>query len=356
MPLEQWKVLIRDAHEGYITWEQYQANLRVLADNGRPLHGHEPLHLPREGPALLQGLAVCGRCGRRMNVHYHRRNFLEVDYICVGVRTQHGGSRCQYIPGKNVDRAMGELAVAAVTPQAVEAALEVFEDLRRRQREAEALYLSQIERARQDSQLAQRQFLLANPENRLVVDNLEKRWNERLAALHAAEESHTTWKNTQVVDLSAEGREHIVALARDFKAVWSHPHTSHRDRKRMLRLLIEDVTLLRGTDIRLQVRWRGGANSELHVPIPLRSSEARQTPKAVLERITLLAESHDDHEIAKILNQDHCVTGTGQAFTLETIERLRSAKRIAGHREHDGCIMHLMRRMMLAQRVAQAVS
>jgi DNA invertase Pin-like site-specific DNA recombinase len=331
---DQWKVLIRDAHEGYITWEQHQANLKVLAENGRPLHGHEPLYLPREGPALLQGLAICGRCGRRMSVRYHRRNALEVDYMCAGVRTQRGGAMCQSISGAGVDRALGQLVVEAVTPQAVEASLAVFEDLRRRQGEAESLYLCQIERARQDSQLAQRQFLLANPENRLVVDNLEKRWNEHLAALKEAEESYATWKQKQTVDLGPQGRGRVLELTRDFGTVWHHPHTSHRDRKRMLRLLIEDATLLRGADIRVQIRWRGGASSELHLPIPLPSPDARRTPGELLERIAHLAESHDDQQIAQLLNQTGCTTGTGQAFGWENVGRLRRAKGITGYFDH----------------------
>jgi DNA invertase Pin-like site-specific DNA recombinase len=331
---EQWKVLIRDAHEGYITWEQHQKNLKVLAENGRPLYGHEPLHRPREGPALLQGLAICGRCGRRMTVRYHRRNELEVDYVCDHVRNQRGGAGCQHISGNTVDRAIGELVVAAVTPQAMETALQVFEDLRRRQGEAEALYLCQIERARQDSQLAQRQFLLANPENRLVVDNLEKRWNERLAALKVAEEMYASWKQKQAVDLSAEGRGQILELARDFGTIWHHPNTSHRDRKRMLRLLIEDATLTRGADIHVQIRWRGGAHSELHVPIPLSAPDARRTPSELLERIAALAETHGDDQIAGILNAEYRITGTGLPFTAEKVGHLRSDRGIASHYAH----------------------
>ena len=335
LPREQWKVLIREAHAGYITWEQYEANLHVLLDNSPTQDKGQPQLRPGEGPALLQGVAICGRCGRKMTVRYEqRRGCLFPVYSCAGDRIQHNKPMCQRLPGAGADRALAELLVAAVTPQAVQAALAVFEDLRRRQDEAEALYRCQIERAEHEAQLAQRQFLLTHPENRLVVDTLEKRWNEKLAALKAAQDSLANWKQRQTVTLSHDGRQRILSLTQDFGAVWRHPNTSDRDRKRMLRLLIEDVTLTRQTDIHVQVRWRGGATSELHLPIPLSSPDARRTPKELLERITCLSASHDDAEIAEILNREHCTTGTGQAFTPVNVGQLRSVKRIAGHREH----------------------
>jgi DNA invertase Pin-like site-specific DNA recombinase len=335
LPREQWEVLIREAHAGYITWEQYEANLQVLLDNRPAEDKDQPRLRPGEGPALLQGVVICGRCGRRMTVRYEqRRGCLFPDYSCGGDRIQHSQPICQRLPGASVDRAVAELLVAAVTPQAVQAALEVFEDLRRRQDEAEALYRCQIERAEHEAQLAQRQFLLAHPENRLVVDTLEKRWNEKLAAMKAAQDSLANWKQRQTVTLSHDGRQRILSLAQDFGAVWHHPNTSDRDRKRMLRLLIEDVTLTRGTDIRAQVRWRGGATSELRLPIPLSFFEARRTPADLTAYVAGLVESHDDIQTAEILNREHRTTGAGQAFTAQAVRRVRCLKGIPNYQQH----------------------
>jgi DNA invertase Pin-like site-specific DNA recombinase len=336
LPREQWKVLIREAHAGYITWEQYEANLQVLLDNSPTDDDKgQPRLRPGEGPALLQGVVICGRCGRRMTVRYEqRRGGLFPDYSCASDRIQHSEPICQRLPGAGVDRAVAELLVAAVTPQAVQAALEVFEDLRRRQDEAEALYRCQIERAEHEAQLAQRQFLLTHPENRLVVDTLEKRWNERLAALKAAQDSLANWQQKQTVTLNHDGRQRILTLAQDFGAVWRHSNTSDRDRKRMLRLLIEDVTLTRQTDIRVQVRWRGGATSELHVPIPLNFFEARRTPADLAAYVAGLVESHDDTQTAEILNREHRTTGAGQAFTSQAVRRVRCLKGIPSYQQH----------------------
>ena len=319
----------------YITWEQYEANLQVLLDNGPSEEKGQPVRRPGEGPALLQGVAICGRCGRKMSVSYDKRGrCLLPEYSCAGHLLQHGKRICQRLAGAGVDRAVAELLVAAVTPQAVQAALEVFKDLRRRQDEAEALYRCQIERAEHEAQLAQRQFLLAHPENRLVVDTLEKRWNEKLAAMKAAQDSLANWKQQQTVSLTQDGRQRILSLAQDFGAVWHHPNTSDRDRKRMLRLLIEDVTLTRQTDIHVQVRWRGGATSELHLPTPLSFFEARRTPADLIEYVAGLVESHDDIQTAEILNREHRTTGAGQPFTAEAVRRVRCLKGIPNYQQH----------------------
>src|SRR5262249_2582147 len=157
--------------------------------------------------------------------------------------TEHGGALCQQVPGRGVDQAVGELAVRAMTPEAIAVAVEVYEELRRRDEEGGALYRSQGGRARHGAELAERQVPLVNPENRLVAESLERRWDERLRALAEAEEALVRWRETSGAALAPQTREDVLGLARDFPAVWNHPRTTSRDRKRMLRLLIEDGAL-----------------------------------------------------------------------------------------------------------------
>jgi len=336
LPREQWKVQLPGAHPGYITWDQYECNLRILMANHRQSRSAAARTPPREGAALLQGILMCGRCGRRMTVRYHRRPSGKVSllYYCQREATEHGGLLCQHIPGRGVDQAIADLLVHAMTPEAIGVALETYEELRRREAEVGMLYRSQVDRARHEAELAERQFLLVNPENRLVADTLEQRWNERLRALSDAEQALARWKEASQAALAPQAREDVMELARDFPAVWNHPRTTPRDRKRMLRLLIEDVTLTRRDDIRVEVRWKGGATTELRLPTPQNAFEARRTAREALDQITTLAVDHTDDQIAEILNERGLKTGTGQAFNGERVKHLRMDKKIPGYYEH----------------------
>ena len=271
-----------------------------------------------------------------MTVRYNRRRTGKVSllYYCQREATEHGGVLCQHVPGRGVDQAVGELLAQAMTPEAIGVALDVYEELRRRSEEVGSLYRSQVERARHEAGLAERQFLLANPENRLVADTLERRWDEGLRALAEAEAALARWGETRDAALAPQAREEVLGLARDFPAVWNHPRVTARDRKRMLRLLIEDVTLTRGDDIRLEVRWKGGATTELRLPVPLNAFEARRTGQEVLDQVKELARGHTDEQIAGILNERGVLTGTGVPFTGGRVDYLRRSRGIPGYYEH----------------------
>jgi DNA invertase Pin-like site-specific DNA recombinase len=336
LPAERWKVQIPGAHPGYISWEQYEAHQQLLRENC-PQMRHNAICLPpREGSALLQGLLICGRCGRRMTLRYSRRHRrrVHVTYACQHESTEHGQRLCQHVPGNGVDEAVSQAAIQALTPEAIHAALEVHAELQRRNAEVAALYQSQVEKARHEAQLAERQFLRVDPENRLVAGNLEQRWNDKLRALTAAEEAFAEWKQKNAFTLSSSDRENVLRIAADLPSLWNHPQVTARERKQMLRLMIQDVTLLRGDDIQIGIQWKGGATSELHLPVPLNAIDARRTPKKVLDRITQLAEQHADEQIAEILTGEGLATGTGLAFTRERVQRLRIAKKIPGYHQH----------------------
>jgi hypothetical protein len=192
---------------------------------------------------------------------------------------------------------------------------------------------AQVERARQEVELAQRQYLLARPENRLVVDNLERQWNEKLMRLAAAEEEYARLSKSSSSALTEEDRERIQALASDLPRVWNDSHTSARDRKRMLRLLIEDVTLVKEHTIKIHIRWKGGATTSLERPLPLSAPELFRTPAEIVEMIRALATEQTDAQIARTLNARWLRTGRKQAFTRLVVRHIRCSYGIASYSE-----------------------
>ena len=324
LPREEWTVLLLDAHPGYISWEQFEANLRRLRDNAQA-HGSERRKSPpREGPALIQGLVVCGRCGNRITVRYHTRKGEQwPEYVCQRKGIDTATRKCQQIPGAGIDRAIGELLVEAVTPVTLEVALKVQAELDARIHEADALRGQRVERARHEGDLARRRFMEVDPGNRLVADVLEAEWNEKLRGLHDAQEELEQRRQEDHRRISDEQRKEIFALAADFPRLWNDPKTPQRERKRMVRLLIEDVTLTKGDVITVGVRFRGGATQTLELTIPPRSWELRQTSKQIVAEIDTLLDDYTEAEIAGILNDRGHVSGEGKRFHARIVARLR---------------------------------
>ncbi|RZL72059.1 MAG: hypothetical protein EOP32_39070 [Rhodococcus sp. (in: high G+C Gram-positive bacteria)] len=255
LPREQWIALIPDAHPGYVDWEQFETNQRLLSANATARGEDRAAGPAREGTALLQGLAVCAKCGNRMTVRYHTRRGVEVpDYQCIRTCIQDGGRRCQGVPGAAVDAAIGQLLLDTVTPLALEVALTVQTELETRAAEADALRRGQVERARHRADLARRRYLAVDPDNRLVADSLEADWNDALRTLGAAREDYERASAAAATALTEEVQAKIRSLATDFPALWANPDTPQRDRKRMVRLLVADVTLHKTDRIHLHVR------------------------------------------------------------------------------------------------------
>ena len=273
---------------------------------------------------MLQGLVLCGRCGKRMTVRYTVQRGRAVPlYACQRRGIATGQRACQRIPGAALDAAVTEVVPDALSPAALEVALEVFEDLRARQAEVDRLRRAEIERVREEAELARRQFMLVRPEHRLVADTLEGQWNERLQRLAEAEEAYRRATQSDGEALPPADRERIQGLVRDLPRVWHDPRTPMRKRKRMLRLLIEDVTLARDRTIHLQIRWKGGATTSLERPLPLAAPDLRRTPAAVVEMVRALAAEQTDREIAATLNGRWLRSGTGQPFHRAIIHAIR---------------------------------
>lgn len=334
-PQNEWKVIIPEVFEGYISWEQYQNNLKQLSDNAAAHSNDRRRSPPGSGPALIQGMVLCGKCGQRMTVHYHtRKGELIPEYVCQKQGIQIAANPCQSIQGEPVDELIGKMLMEMVTPLNLEVSMKVFEEIRTRHEEVVKLHRTGLERARHEAELAQRRFLMVNPDNRLVADNLESRWNEALRTVAELEEKYNCVIAEYEDNLTSEKVERIKKLAKDFPAIWNDTRTSAKQRKRMVRLLIEDVTLLKTDVIHVKVRFKGGDSMEKYVPIPSVIWKRRQTSTEVIEQIREMALLKIDSEIAKELNQQLLHSGTGLSFSRRRVYMLRRDYNIASHYEH----------------------
>ncbi len=270
-----------------------------------------------------------------MTVRYYVRKGQPLPiYLCQRRGIESARLPCQVIPGSGLDEIVSRLVLEAVSPASLDIALEVFEELRARRAEIHRLHHVQVQRAREEVELAQRQFMLVRPENRLVADSLERRWNEKLTELSKAEEEYAHAVKAEDPDLSPAACARIHALVSDLPRVWNDACTPARERKRILRLLIEDVTLVRDREIHLHIRWKGGATTSMEPPLPLSARDLHRTSATVVELIRALATTQTDRQIAETLNARWLRTGTGQRFTGLLVWRIRQAYAIRSLAQH----------------------
>jgi len=324
LPRDEWIALLPDAHPGYITWERYEANVEQLRQNSA-LQGKERRQSPpREGPALLQGVAICGRCGNRMTVRYNYRQGQQLpSYLCQREGIAHARGACTVMAGAGIDEAVGKLLLEALTPLTLDVALAVQDELQTRYAQADAQRHKLVEHAQYEADLAQRRYLQVEPENRLVADALEAHWNESLRALAEARSHYEQQREAEQLTLDDEQRSRIAALANDFPSLWRDPATSFRDRKRLLRLIVEDVTLHKDAEITAHVRFRGGATRTLHLPRPLNAGEARKYKPELVAEVDQLLDEQTDAQVADTLNTRGRVSSGGAPFTRLLVRNIR---------------------------------
>ena len=323
LPRDQWPVVIHDHHDGYICWDDYLANEARLAANLTNA-GARP---PREGHALCQGIIICGSCGRSMSTRYHRDGYAA--YECSASRAdQMATPTCRSISAVSVDEAVAARLLDALNPDEVALALAAAEEVcDRRTRRSRAAELA-VERARYEAGRAERAFHACEPENRLVARNLEARWEQRLATLGEADKV-LAQQQAAVAPLPA--RAELEALIRDVSALWHAPTTSARDRKRLLRTLIADVTLCPEPDFgkaRIGIRWHTGAADELVIGRRQGVVEYRRTCAAAIDLARSLAEQ-SNNEIAEQLNTAGYTTGAGRRFDNNAVASMRNYHHIA---------------------------
>ena len=290
-PRTEWPVSIREHHTGYIDWPTFEANQKRLAQNTRP-RPHQGGGAVREGNALLQGIGACGGCGRRLKVHYKGRSSTP-GYHCAGKTIVNGrGEYCLNVGGCQIDEAVA------------------------------AAFL-----ARYGAQRAERRYRAVDPDNRLVARGLEAEWENALRELKTAEAELARREHTKPLILTADERAAVLALGKDLNAVWSAPTTTDRDRKEMLRTLLEEVVLTverEKFNAHLTLRWRGGLLSELDVPLPRTRPATVRTEEDTIELLRRLATHYPDTVIAGILNRQGRTTARDLSFTANRVGSLRA--------------------------------
>jgi len=327
----EWPVLIRDHHCAYISFEQFLENQERMRGNAVMGKGDDtPQSGPvREGPALLQGLVLCAHCGRKMRLSYGGHRSQRVyQYRCSGARSQRGGADCQRVGGKRVDRTVLEVFLEATQPCAEEPARQANEQAHRQSEALRVYWAHQIEKGQYEAQRAERQYMAVEPENRVVARELERRWNVQLEALERVR--HQAEQALQAPTLlSDEELQKIRLLGGQLREVWEAPTTTNRDRKRLLRCLIEEIQLrTEESHHGVRIVWKGGAVTEREV-LRGKAGWARRTPQDTVELVRELAREFDDAQIARILNKQGRRSGLGNAFTQQSIRSLRGKHGIA---------------------------
>lgn len=319
-PVTQWPVRITAHHPGYLSWEEFVSNQTRLRQNW---NREGSRGVAREGTALLQGLVVCGRCGRTMGVQHHsaheRRSSV---YVCQQGYTNGALHVCQSMTSRAVDAAVVQAFLEAVSPESLLVAMRVLDQIERdlaghrRQREL------QLEQARYDARLAQRQYDRVDPDNRLVASELERRWNEKLERVAQLEQAHAKADAEAQWDLTADERAAISALSQDLPATWAAPTTTNQDRKQLLRHAIEGVQLdgVRHVgQIEVQIRWRSGVVTRLRVERYRRGADSLKTPAEAVNQIHELVSTSTYAEIAAQLKATGWRTAHGRVFTSQHV-------------------------------------
>lgn len=331
-PEAEWRVVIPDHHPGYITRDQFLANRQRLAanrTNGEALAGPA-----REGLCLLQGQLVCGTCGRRLGVRYTGNGGLYPVYQCNWKHREGLARRsCLTVPAPPLDSAISARVVDAVTPLTIELAVAALSNLEERDAAVAAQWRRRIERAHYDADLAERRYEAVDPANRLIAATLEQRWNDALQHLLELEAEMAKFERQTLRAVTAEQKQQIMQLGRDFPRLWNAQTTSPRDRKRMLRLLVKDITVAKGPEpkqVKLRIRWQGGATETVELRLPPNRADAIRYPPPFIDEVRTLTQSHDDREIAALLTRDGKKSATGKPFTACMISWIRFKYRIPG--------------------------
>jgi len=315
---DQWHALVKDAHPAYISWDEFEANqARLSANTIRQAPGSA-----REGCALLQGILLCGKCGKNLATRYQHRASGERTpiYLCNRDKLDYGTALCTRIPGAGIDAIVTATLLQKVTPMAVEAAISVQHEIIKRAQQADQLLRRQVERAQYDADLARRRVMSVEPENRLVAQTLEQEWNEKLILLEQAKLDYDGKRShhRSVFDRAQQGA--LRSIAADFAHIWHHPATSYQHKKRMIRLLIEDVTLTRnGDQVDVYIRFRTGTVIKHLFTVPSPGRRTTDISSDIMQQIEHLASTHTAGEMATQLNAAGLIHPTRGTFNTNAV-------------------------------------
>lgn len=326
-PMEAWKVLIKDHHESYISWNEFLENGGKLAKN--QTNGEERL-LPgpaREGLALLQGLLICAECGHKISIRYTGNGGIYPCYQCVwkkrdGISHKH----CISIPSRILDEAISHRVVQVLQPPEINFAIKAFEDLEQRTEAVDGQWKLKIERVKYEVALAQRRYEEVDPANRLVASTLEKRWNESLQNLEEICKDYDKHQKKEGQSDITGRKSEVLALGKSFPRLWASPTTKSKDRKRILRLVIKDITVKKLNDqrkVQMQIRWQGGANEEMTIDIPPNVADKWRHSPEIVDRVREMAKIFTDEQIAEKFTEEGLKTNKGNDYTVSGLKWIR---------------------------------
>ena len=338
LPQEEWAVFLRDQHPAYISWERHLEIQTRLRQNRQLRHREAPdgKGAAREGAALLQGLTLCGRCGHRMYARYSSRDRSAV-YQCRGAEMKDATvGRCWAVPATRIDEAVTRAFLSVMKPPEVELSLAVVRDAERQGAEIQRQWRLRLDGAQYEARLCERRYKSVDPDNRTVARTLEREWNEKLEALARLEREYEEVRRREKVEFSVEDRQDVLALVRDLPRVWDAPTTTNAERKNLLRMVVQQVTLS-PIDVperltRVQILWVTGATTETTVRRP-RPHEASRTPASALAALKkLCATGVNDGEVAEELNRQGLVTGRGERWNTTRVRYVRASNGMPAYR------------------------
>jgi hypothetical protein len=322
-----WRVSLKEHHEGYITWEEFLENAKQMEKNRT--NGEETLLRgpAREGLALLQGLLLCGQCGRALTVRYTGNGGIYPMYLCSWLHREGLATKdCMSFRCDLLDAVVSEQVLKALQPAELELALAALRELESRDQASMRQWQMRLERAEYEVALAERRYQEVDPANRLVAGTLERRWNDALVHLEDLKKQAAEFQRQEAHIITPEQKAKVLALAKDFPRLWHAPTTQAKDRKRMLRLVIKDITvekLAQQRQLSVHIRWHGGASTDLSVPLPPNAADLFRYPSAVVDRVRELAHNLPDAQIAEQLNREGHVSAKGKPYTVSIIRWVR---------------------------------
>jgi DNA invertase Pin-like site-specific DNA recombinase len=326
LPRSDWQVVIQDHHPGFVDWQTYEANLARIAQNTRP-GPHKEDGAVREGSALLQGLARCGHCGRRLCTHYRGR-LSAPGYHCPNKSIVGGrGVYCLNVGGVQIDDAVTQRFLATLEPAKLAACVAAAERLEADREAVLRQWRLGVEQASYEASRAERRYRAIDPDNRLVARGLEREWEEKLRALEAAKIQLQRREQERPRVLSQAERDHLLSIGPDLTKVWHAPSTTPRDRKELLRALVEDITINVERDkavAHLVIRWKGGALDDIDLTLPRSRPAPIRTNEDTIELSRRLARFYPDNIIAGILNRQQRTTAYGHRFEGHNVASLRN--------------------------------
>ena len=333
----EWKILIIDNHEGYISWDTYLENQQIMESNAAQRESVGK-GAAKNGPAILAGLLRCGHCGRRLFVGYSGKGGRVPRYNCTGGRVDRGSASCQSLGGVAVERAVTDAMLEAIEPVGIEASLTALEHIDQKNDAKRQSLEMALEKANYEVDRARRQYDAVDPDNRLVAGELEARWNTALRQAADLEEKCASCEEEQTV-LSAADRERLTGLATSLPALWNHEAATPDIKKRILRTVIEEIMISDDEEKRhhlLTIHWKGGVHTELKVVRNMRGRKKVETDKTALELIEELSKVCGDQAIAATLNRLGFKTGAGKTWRIHSVQTTRSYHRLTNYRSRGG--------------------